>query len=311
MGGARFLLALSVSDSITIVSLATYSVLELLHKYCSAYIFVYLGDSFYCLSSYITIAVVAQRYISIAFPFSVSRLCSNVRTRVTLILLVATAALQNVGYAKFTTTRYLFCVDTNRTQEEVAAMQADEVDMVYVYFALNFLPLLPLVLFNSLLLRALWKMKQIACADANRSYERAKLKVSVMAVCVSSTTILTYCASQTVNFYVIMNYDLTTASLTASYDEHVANALGFVRERSVNGLLSRDMPPGDIGLAFLPLLALVVCIVFLVRALRRTKETKQIPMLAALAVKKDFAVVFAVSVNVFFYSFFSENFRTQ
>ncbi|KAK7490461.1 hypothetical protein BaRGS_00018247 [Batillaria attramentaria] len=161
MGGARFLLALSVSDSITIVSLATYSVLELLHKYCSAYIFVYLGDSFYCLSSYITIAVVAQRYISIAFPFSVSRLCSNVRTRVTLILLVATAALQNVGYAKFTTTRYLFCVDTNRTQEEVAAMQADEVDMVYVYFALNFLPLLPLVLFNSLLLRALWKMKQV------------------------------------------------------------------------------------------------------------------------------------------------------
>ncbi|KAK7490463.1 hypothetical protein BaRGS_00018249 [Batillaria attramentaria] len=33
------------------------------------------------------------------------------------------------------------------------------------------------------------------------------------------------------------------------------------------------------------------------------------PMLAALAVTKDFAVVFAVSVNVFFYSFFSENFR--
>ncbi|KAK7490492.1 hypothetical protein BaRGS_00018278, partial [Batillaria attramentaria] len=155
-----------------------------------------------------TDARLGKRYMSIACPFSVDRLCSAVRQRSATIAMVLLAIVVHVLHLVFSAMRYRLCVDDVLPTGSYSPEQFQELThiVIYSYLTLNFVPLVLLLVFNVLLLRALWGMSKHPTAEANRSHNRAKERVAVMAVCISSTTILTYSVLQAANLYVIINW---------------------------------------------------------------------------------------------------------
>ena len=178
VGGARFLMALSVSDSLAIVSGILFSTLSLLGSPCVADPLLYVGDIFYFTSSSITIAIVIQRYLSVAYPFSVSRLCSGFRQGVTIVSLVVLTAVQNIAYGQFAADRYTSCTGGDI---DVNALVASYLKLVYAYVAMNFVAPCLLFVFNVLLLRSLRNMATVSLS-AYRCFCRSLL-FSVRCAC--------------------------------------------------------------------------------------------------------------------------------
>ena len=152
VGGARFLLTLSASDSLAIVANIFSCIASLLLGQCVAYVSEYLADIFYTLSTYLTIAVVVQRYVSVAHPFRVARVCSATRQCVVVASLTALAAAQHLAYSDYV---------AEQCRGDVVRIERQMV-LLYVYGVINFLPPLLLLLFNGLLLRALRRNRQVS-----------------------------------------------------------------------------------------------------------------------------------------------------
>ena len=159
VGGARFLLSLSISDTMAIVSGIVSCALFLLGRQCTAGIFVFVQDFFYTASCSVTIAIVIQRYLSIAYPFSVARLCSGPRQRVTVVLLVVLTGVRSAYYGKLTADRYTWCTGGDM---DFQVIFESFMTQVYAWVAMDCLAPCILVVFNVLLLRNLRNMKTVS-----------------------------------------------------------------------------------------------------------------------------------------------------
>ena len=165
VGGAKFLLALSVSDSLAIIGGIVRDVLYLVdsRSICVANLFLYIEDMFYSLSSYITIAIVIQRYLSIARPFSVRTVCSGPRQVVTIALLVVLTIVQNIPYGNLTAVVYRYCTGEDTDFELYVASFRK---MMYALTAMNFVAPCLLTVFNLLLIHKLLHMDRVNYADS-------------------------------------------------------------------------------------------------------------------------------------------------
>ncbi|KAK7490019.1 hypothetical protein BaRGS_00018719 [Batillaria attramentaria] len=200
---ARSLMILSVSDLLCILLLSVSSILWLSDVQCASSLVEVAGDVFYIYSCNMTVNIAVQRYLAIAHPFSARRLCTEVRQRIAMVALamwtVAEVAPFTFGHA----VSYIECIG-NRPLVSASLEFAEGI--VHLHVVLNFVKVVLLILFNSLLLHAVCRMETISTAGMSRENRRVRVKSTAMVICVSTVTLISYCFIQVNNFLVLTNW---------------------------------------------------------------------------------------------------------
>ena len=200
--GARFLAALSVSDLAGCVFMAIYSALDFRawilddkNSFTARRGFGICSQMFYMLSSFLTLAVVVQRYIALTWPLHVARICSGRRQRIIIGVLVLLTFINNVPHVLMLMSIVAFV----SFPDLMTLVKAQS------YFSLisAFINQLLLIVFSLMLLVRLKTAFQFTTLSLEQSRIKSK-KASVMVLWVAVITIIAYAGLTTsYTFYIV------------------------------------------------------------------------------------------------------------
>ena len=151
IGGARFFIALSLSDLLADI----FGILSIALKMCLMHVIYHVHEFFYYLSAHLTVAMVMHRLLSVARPFSAQGLCSKHRQLLTIAALVLLTAVDTVGSLIFKLKAYKSCRDNRSGSIDRLEMKKT---VTYIYTVFNVLLTVVLTVFNFLLI---WKIRNM------------------------------------------------------------------------------------------------------------------------------------------------------
>ena len=122
IGGARFFIALGLSDLLAdIFGIVVFA--KIFYDYgCNIYVLLYVFEFFNYLSAHLTAAMAMHRLLSVARPFSAQGLCSKYQQLLTIAVLVLLTAVDTVGFMIFKRKTYEICTENGSGLDDLVQM---------------------------------------------------------------------------------------------------------------------------------------------------------------------------------------------